>query len=63
MIQTLSLDISGSAGDIDIAASILCEDTFELFEARPQWQPGVTGIMQLIVFMQMNEKFKRIAAK
>lgn len=61
----VNLDISGecSAGDIDIAASILCEDTFELFEARPQWQPGVTGIMQLIVFMQINEKFKRIAAK
>ena len=47
-----------SAEDIALAAGTLAPNLQEMLDIRPQWEDGMTGIMQLMVLLQIEESLK-----
>ncbi len=47
-----------SAEDIALAASTLAPNLQEMLDIHPQWEDGMTGIMQLMVLLQIEESLK-----
>ena len=43
-----------SAPDIALVAELTCSRVLDLLDARPQWQDGVTGLMQVIVLCHID---------
>lgn len=41
--------------DIEMAAKILGPNLYEFLDDAPQWQDGIAGIMQLVVFCHINQ--------
>jgi hypothetical protein len=41
--------------DIEMAAKILGPNLYEFLDDAPQWQAGIAGIMQLVVFCHINQ--------
>jgi hypothetical protein len=41
--------------DIEMAAKILGSKLYEFLDDAPQWQDGIAGIMQLVVFCHINQ--------
>ena len=51
----LSIEGETSAQDIELAAQMICPRIFEFLDIHPQWQDGVTGLMQLITLSHINQ--------
>jgi uridine kinase len=47
-----------SAEDIALAAGTLAPNLQEMLDIHPQWEDGMTGIMQLMVLLQIEESLK-----
>lgn len=43
-----------SAADMELSAKILCPNMLEFLDIQPQWQDGITGLMQLITLLHIN---------
>ena len=57
----LSIEGESSAEDIAMAAGILCRRVMEFLDISPHWEPGVTGLMQLVTMTHIDQAFaKRI---
>ncbi|TXI46011.1 MAG: phosphoribulokinase/uridine kinase [Lysobacter sp.] len=54
--MTIEGDVS--AEDIALAAASLAPNLQEMLDIRPQWEDGMTGIMQLMVLLQIEESLK-----
>lgn len=52
----ISGDLSGD--DIELAVDSLCADMKELFDQKPVWHGGMTGLMQLISLIIANGKME-----
>ncbi len=46
------------AEDVDLAARKLVPDLHEMFDITPLWEDGVSGVMQLLVLVQIQEALK-----
>ena len=46
------------AEDIALAAGTLAPNLQEMLDIRPRWEDGMTGIMQLMVLLQIEESLK-----
>lgn len=58
---TITIEGETSAEDVALAAQILCPRILEFLDLQPQWQAGVTGLMQLITLSHINQALtKRI---
>lgn len=53
----VSMSIEGDASkeDIEMAAKIICPNTVEFFDIKPQWYDGALGIMQLITVFHIDQ--------
>lgn len=51
------ITIEGEPGseDIEMAAKILCPNVIEFLDIEPDWQEGVTGVMQLVALSHINQ--------
>jgi uridine kinase len=59
---TMSIEGDVAAEDIALAAHTLVPGLRELLDVDPRWEGGMTGIMQLLVLLQIEESLKsRIA--
>jgi len=54
--MTIEGDVS--AEDIALAAASLAPNLQEMLDIRPEWEDGMTGIMQLMVLLQIEESLK-----
>lgn len=60
-MMTTTIDGDPSVEDIGTAARILYQRELELLDTIPAWQPGVLGLMQLVVLAQISQAMtKRI---
>lgn len=50
-----TIEGESSAGDMAQAAYLLSPRTLEYLDEQPVWHPGILGIMQLIIFSQINQ--------
>ncbi len=46
-----------NAGDIALAANIICPRIFEFINPQPLWHDNMTGLMQLITLLHINRAF------
>jgi uridine kinase len=44
-----------SAADMALSAKILCPNMLEFLDIQPQWQDGITGVMQLVTLLSINQ--------
>lgn len=51
----LTIEGETSAEDISMAAKIICPRIFEFIDIHPDWQDGVSGLMQLITLSHINQ--------
>lgn len=51
----LTIEGETSAEDIAIAAQYLCPSVVAFLDIQPQWQDGITGLMQLITLSHINQ--------
>jgi uridine kinase len=57
----ITIEGETSPEDMALAAQILCPRVLEFLDIQPQWQAGVTGLMQLITLSHINQALtKRI---
>lgn len=54
-VVELTIEGETSAEDVAMAARIVCPRMFEFLDIYPQWQDGVTGLMQLITLSHINQ--------
>lgn len=57
VIFTIDGDVT--ADDLKVAANILCTDINELINDNFNFNPGITGVMQLIVLNHINQSLKK----
>lgn len=43
-----------SGADMALSAQILCPNMLEFLDIHPQWQDGITGLMQLVTLLHIN---------
>lgn len=55
----LTIEGETSAEDVAMAARIVCPDVFEFLDIYPQWQNGITGLMQLITLTHINQSLTK----
>ena len=48
-----------SAADIALVAEVTCSRVLALLDVRPQWQDGVTGLMQVIALCHIDHALAR----
>jgi uridine kinase len=53
--STLTIEGDSKAEDMAQAAVLLCPDTLEYMDEAPEWEDGMLGIMQIIVFSQISQ--------
>jgi uridine kinase len=51
----LTIEGETTAEDVAMAARMVCPRIFEFLDIYPQWQDGVTGLMQLITISHINQ--------
>lgn len=51
----LTLEGEISAQDIALAATLVCPRVLEFLDISPEWQDGMSGLMQLITLSQINQ--------
>jgi len=57
----MAIEGETSPEDIAMAASLLCPRIIEFMDIQPQWEGGVTGLMQLVTLTHINQALtKRI---
>ena len=54
--MTIEGDVS--AEDIALAAGTLAPNLQEMLDIHPKWEDGMTGIMQLMALLQIEESLK-----
>lgn len=57
--STICIDGDMQSEELAMAASMLCQDTFDFIDFSPRWNSGTLGLMQLITLMHINWSFKR----
>lgn len=55
----LTIEGETTSEDIALAAKLLCPRIFEFLDIYPQWQDGVTGLMQLITITHIDQALTR----
>jgi uridine kinase len=55
----LSIEGETTAGDIQMAAGLICPKIFEFLDLQPQWQNGALGLMQLITLSHIHQALTR----
>lgn len=56
---SMIIEGEASAADLEMVAEISCPRVLELLDLRPQWQDGVTGLMQLIILCHVDQALMR----
>ena len=58
--EEVEMTVEGDVGaeDIALAAAELAPNLQEMLDVRPRWEDGMTGIMQLLVLLQIEESLK-----
>lgn len=51
----LTIEGDVSADDVAMAAKMVCPRVLEFLDIYPQWQDGVTGLMQLVTISHINQ--------
>ena len=60
-ISEVELSIEGEVNSLDIqmAAQMISPQIFEFLDLKPQWQNGITGLMQLITLSHIHQALTR----
>ena len=56
---TLTIEGESKAEDMAQAASLISPETLEYLDENPNWEDGMLGIMQIIIFTQISQLITR----